>query len=77
MAATLSKAPIVKLASFSQTVRLGRKKCDFVAVFDPLPTSEAAAEFLQSVIYPILTRGLVELCKEKPAKPVVRSCIKK
>jgi len=37
---------------------------------EPLPSGNTAREYLQSTVLPVLTAGLTELCKKKPAEPI-------
>ncbi|TPX32047.1 nucleoside-diphosphate kinase [Synchytrium microbalum] len=39
------------------------------AVVDPLPETENVQAFLEDSLYPVLTKGLTQLCKEKPENP--------
>ncbi|ORZ36894.1 nucleoside diphosphate kinase [Catenaria anguillulae PL171] len=39
------------------------------ATVEPLPNSAQIATFLESAVYPVLTKGLVALCTEKPSNP--------
>lgn len=43
----------------------------FPAVIEPFPSSETTEEYLGRCVNPILLRGLIELCKEKPLNPRV------
>jgi hypothetical protein len=43
----------------------------FKVTFKPMPSAENARSFLEAALYPTLTKGLAELCKEKPANPAV------
>uniref|UniRef100_A0A4W3GZ39 NME/NM23 family member 5 n=1 Tax=Callorhinchus milii TaxID=7868 RepID=A0A4W3GZ39_CALMI len=43
------------------------------AILEPFPTDLAAKDFLSKFVNPTLLTGLTELCKEKPAEPVVSS----
>ncbi|KAI9218673.1 nucleoside diphosphate kinase [Blastocladiella britannica] len=39
------------------------------ATVEPLPDSTQIATFLEASVYPTLTKGLVQLCTEKPTNP--------
>ncbi|XP_007910603.1 nucleoside diphosphate kinase homolog 5 [Callorhinchus milii] len=41
------------------------------AILEPFPTDLAAKDFLSKFVNPTLLTGLTELCKEKPAEPVI------
>jgi hypothetical protein len=43
-----------------------------IAVAEPLADEEATRNLIEGALYPVLTKGLTELCKEKPANPTVR-----
>ncbi|XP_008282649.1 nucleoside diphosphate kinase homolog 5 [Stegastes partitus] len=39
------------------------------SVIEPFPSREATEQYLSRYVYPVLRRGLIELCKEKPLHP--------
>ncbi|KAI9142275.1 nucleoside diphosphate kinase [Paraphysoderma sedebokerense] len=39
------------------------------APVDQLPTNRQIKEYLEKVLYPVLSQGLTQLCKEKPGDP--------
>lgn len=38
---------------------------------EPVSTSQAAKDYLTRTVTPTLLKGLTELCKKKPADPIV------
>lgn len=40
-------------------------------VIEPLPTSQQAKDYLANTVNPTLLKGLTELCKRKPADPII------
>lgn len=46
-----------------------------LAVLEPIPKGEAATDYLSRYINPTLLTGLTELCKTKPADPLVSADI--
>lgn len=40
-------------------------------IVDPLPSDEEATEILNAKVIPLVSKGVAELCKQKPANPVV------
>ena len=42
-----------------------------LAVLDPLPNGQDAKDYLARSVNPTLQRGLAELCRQKPAEPIV------
>jgi len=41
------------------------------AIIDPLSDREEVRQFLEKELYPVLTLGLTQLCKEKPEDPIL------
>ena len=48
------------------------------SIVEPVATGQAAKDYLSKTVNPTLLKGLTQLCKEKPADPVVSNsiCIK-
>lgn len=44
-----------------------------VGIVEPVATGQAAKDYLTRTVTPTLLKGLTELCKKKPADPIV-SC---
>lgn len=45
----------------------------FVGIVEPISTGQAAKDYLTRTVTPTLLKGLTELCKKKPADPIVSS----
>lgn len=42
-----------------------------LAILEPIPVEEAATDYLDCQINPVLSKGLAELLKEKPGDPIL------
>ena len=42
-----------------------------LGIVEPVSTSQAAKDYLTRSVTPTLLKGLTELCKKKPADPIV------
>ena len=45
----------------------------FLGIVEPISTGQAAKDYLTRTVTPTLLKGLTELCKKKPADPIVSS----
>ena len=45
----------------------------FLGIVEPISTGQAAKDYLTRAVTPTLLKGLTELCKKKPADPIVSS----
>ncbi len=45
------------------------------AVVEPLPTGQEAHDYLARTVNPTLQKGLANLCKMKPAEPIVSNSL--
>ncbi|KAG4101580.1 nucleoside diphosphate kinase 5-like protein [Neocallimastix lanati (nom. inval.)] len=58
----------------SSSYEEARKEIGFFfsnAIIDPLTDREEVRQFLEKELYPVLTLGLTQLCKEKPEDPIL------
>jgi len=44
---------------------------NFLGIVEPVSTGQAANDYLTRTVTPTLLKGLTELCKMKPADPIV------
>lgn len=45
----------------------------YLGIVEPISTGQAAKDYLTRTVTPTLLKGLTELCKKKPADPIVSS----
>lgn len=44
---------------------------NFLGIVEPVSTGQAANDYLTRTVTPTLLKGLTELCKMKPADPII------
>lgn len=47
----------------------------YLGIVEPVSTGQAAKDYLTRTVTPTLLKGLTELCKKKPADPIVSSAM--